>query len=285
MIVCGCDVGSTTGKAVVLIDDQVYCGSVIPANFRPEVTAARAIQEALSKAGLWSTDSLEYLVCTGYGRQRVALADENVSEISCHGKGAHWLCPSVRTVIDIGGQDVKVMKLNDKGRVLEFVMNDRCAAGTGRFFEGMARVLACGFEGISSLENVSETPAVITNQCSVFAESEVVTLINEGREFPDIITGINNAVAGRVHSLARKNGITEDLAMTGGCSKNEGLIKALERQIGIGMKRLPFDPQFVGALGAACFAREKLESRKIGSLAKATEEVLENEDERTANCT
>jgi predicted CoA-substrate-specific enzyme activase len=275
VIVCGCDVGSTTGKAVVLIDDQIYCGSVIPANSKPDLTAARAIQEALAKAGLMSRESLDYLVCTGYGRQRVALADENVSEISCHGKGAHWLCRSVRTVIDIGGQDVKVMKLNDKGRVLEFVMNDRCAAGTGRFFEGMSRVLACGLEGISSLENVSKTPVVITNQCSVFAESEVVTMINEGREFPDIITGINNAVAGRVHSLARKNGIVEDLTVTGGCSKNEGLMKALERQIGVTVRCLPLDPQFIGAFGAACFARERLQKIKTGPLAKATEEVLD----------
>lgn len=257
MIVGGCDVGSTTCKAVILIDGEIIGGSIIPSVTKPELTARQAMDDALSKAGLSSIDNLKYIVGTGYGRLKVQFANENVSEISCHGRGAQWLYPTVRTIIDIGGQDFKVIVLSNNGKVIEFAMNDRCAAGTGRFFEGMARVLACGLEGISSPSNVSETPANITSQCSVFAESEVVTLINEGVELADIITGINNAVAGRVTAMARRVGIVEDLTLTGGCSKNEGLVTALEKQLGVSVKRLSEDPQLIGAIGAAIFAYEK----------------------------
>jgi (R)-2-hydroxyacyl-CoA dehydratese activating ATPase len=262
LIVGGCDIGSTTGKAVVLNDGEIVCGSIVPSAMKPELTARRAMDDAVSKAGLTSISDLDYIVGTGYGRLRVPFADENMSEISCHGRGAQWLCPAVRTIIDIGGQDFKGILLSDKGKVLEFAMNDRCAAGTGRFFEAMARVLGCGLEGISSPSNVSQTPATISSQCSVFSESEVVSLINEGRELADIVTGINYAVAGRIGSMARRVGIVKDLALTGGCSKNESLIAALERQTGIVVRRLTVDPQLIGAIGAALFASDRQKKRE-----------------------
>ena len=260
MLVGGCDIGSTTGKAVVKNETSVVSHSIIPSTTKPEETARIAMDEALRMAGLSSLEDLQYVVGTGYGRLKVPFANENISEITCHARGAHWLNPAVRTVVDIGGQDCKVMSLDARGRVLEFVMNDRCAAGTGRFFEAMARALNCGLEGISSLSNQGENAATITSQCSVFAESEVVTLINEGVDLADIIAGINNAVANRLYSMVRRVGLTEELALTGGCSKNQGLAKALQKKLGVTVKMLPQDPQLAGAVGAALIAGEKLKN-------------------------
>ena len=257
MIVGGCDIGSTTGKAVIMKDGEIIASTIIPSTTKPEETARIAMDEALKQAGLSSIDDLDYIVGTGYGRLKVQFAKENISEISCHARGAHWMSPTVRTVVDIGGQDCKVMSISDEGKVVEFVMNDRCAAGTGRFFEGMARVLNCGLDGISSLENQGAEPATITSQCSVFAESEVVTLINEGNDLKSIIAGINNSVSGRLNSMVRKVGLVEDVALTGGCAKNAGLAKALEKHLKVTVKQLPQDPQIAGAVGAALIAAEK----------------------------
>jgi len=217
------------------------------------------MDEAVKMAGLTAYDDLRYIVGTGYGRLKVPFANENVSEITCHARGAHWLNPAVRTVVDIGGQDCKVMSVDKNGRVIEFAMNDRCAAGTGRFFEAMARVLNCGLEGISLIEHQGSNPASITSQCSVFAESEVITLISEGIPLPDIVAGINNSVANRLFSMVRRIGLTKELALTGGCSKNEGLAKALEKKLGVTVTLLPQDPQIAGAVGAALIACERAE--------------------------
>jgi len=257
MLVGGCDIGSTTGKAVVMKDGEILSSTIIPSTTKPEETARIAMDEALKLAGLSSIDELDYIVGTGYGRLKVGFAKENISEISCHARGAHWMSPTIRTVVDIGGQDCKVMSIDDKGKVIEFVMNDRCAAGTGKFFEGMARTLGCGLDGLSSLDNQGEKPSSITSQCTVFAESEVVTLINEGHDLNNIIAGINNSVSGRLNSMVRKVGLVEDVALTGGCAKNAGLAKALEKQLKVTVKQLPQDPQIAGAVGAAIIAAEK----------------------------
>ena len=261
MVLGGCDVGSATGKAVVMRDSEVVSYVIIPSTTKPEITARTVMDQALEKAGLSSIDDLEYIVGTGYGRLKVPFASENVSEITCHARGAHWLCPTVRTVVDIGGQDCKVMSMDDKGKVLEFVMNDRCAAGTGRFFEAMARVLDCGLEGLSELSLQSNNPCTITSQCSVFAESEVVTLVNEGTELVDIVAGLHASIASRLNSMVRKVGLVQDVALTGGCAKNKGLAKALEAKLGVAIKSLPQDPQIAGAVGAALIARERVNGR------------------------
>ncbi len=258
MIVGGCDIGSTTGKAVVMKDGEIVSSHILSSTTSPEKTARLTMDEALRQAGLSSIDDMENIIGTGYGRLKVPFAKENISEITCHARGAHWMNPSVRTVVDIGGQDCKVIALTAKGGVLEFVMNDRCAAGTGRFFEAMARVLDCGLEGISSSDNQGNNGCNITNQCSVFAESEVVTLVNEGTDLKNIIAGINNSVAGRLTSMVRRVGLKEDLALTGGCSKNDGLAKALASKLDVGVVKLPLDPQLAGAVGAALLAAEKL---------------------------
>lgn len=257
MLVGGCDVGSATGKAVVMKDGEIISYVIIPSTTKPEVTARMAMDEAMEKAGLSLIEDLDYIVGTGYGRLKVPFANENISEITCHARGAYWMSPTVRTVVDIGGQDCKVMSIDGKGKVLEFVTNDRCAAGTGRFFEAMARVLDCGLEGLSELSLQAKRPAIITSQCSVFAESEVITLVNEGVELADIVAGLHNSIAGRLNSMVRKVGLVEDVALTGGCAKNEGLAKALEGKLGVSVRKLPQDPQIAGAVGAALIAREK----------------------------
>lgn len=262
MIVGGCDVGSATGKAVIMKDGEVIAWEIIPSTTKPEVTARTVMDKALEKAGLSSIKDLDYIVGTGYGRLKVPFANENVSEITCHARGAQWLLPTVRTVVDIGGQDCKVMSLGQNGKVLEFVMNDRCAAGTGRFFEAMARVLDCGLQGLSELALKGKNPATISSQCSVFAESEVVTLVNEGMELADIVAGLHASIASRLNSMVRKVGLVQDVVLTGGCAKNDGLAKALEDKLGVAVKKLPLDPQIAGAIGAALIAAERVVSKQ-----------------------
>jgi predicted CoA-substrate-specific enzyme activase len=258
MIVGGCDIGSATGKAVVMKDGQVVSFSITPSAVKPDVTARKAMDEALEKAGLSGLEDLDYVVGTGYGRLRVDFANENISEITCHARGAQWLLPTARTVVDIGGQDCKVMSVTEKGKVLEFVMNDKCAAGTGKFYEAMARTLHISLEQLSTLGLDARKPAAISSQCSVFAESEVITLINEGVDLADIIAGLNNSVAGRMSGMVGRVGMSEDVVLTGGCAKNEGLARALEQRLKAKIKKLPMDPQIAGAVGAAVIAAEKV---------------------------
>lgn len=261
MAVGGLDVGSATGKAVVLRDGEILGSAVLQSTANPRQTADVVMEKAIAEAGLRSVDDLDYVVSTGYGRLQIPWAQENLSEISCHARGAQWMGSSVRTVIDIGGQDCKVISVSDDGRVLEFVMNDRCAAGTGRFFESMARGLCCGIEGISALENQGDDPCLISHQCTVFAESEVVTLVNEGVDVKDIIAGINRSVANRLSTMVRRVGVVPDVALTGGCSKNAGLARAIEAKLDITVLTLPNDPQVAGALGAALFAADKVQEQ------------------------
>jgi predicted CoA-substrate-specific enzyme activase len=261
-VVCGCDVGSTTGKALIMKNGEVLGYSIIPCAVRPEVTAELALEEALQASGLTCRDDLDYMVGTGYGRVRIPFADENVSEITCHGIGAFHLNPADRTLIDIGGQDCKVIRISPKGKVVDFAMNDKCAAGTGRFFEGMARVLEISLTDISELSLSSNDPAQISSQCTVFAESEVITLLNEGVSIEDIAAGINEAIAARLSSLVRKVGLEEEVSVSGGCAKNQGLMHALEKKLGVEVKPLNMDPQIIGALGAALIARRRVMEEK-----------------------
>jgi len=261
-VVCGCDVGSTTGKALIMKNGEVLGYSIIPCAVRPEVTAELALEEALQASGLTCRDDLDYMVGTGYGRVRIPFADENVSEITCHGIGAFHLNPADRTLIDIGGQDCKVIRISPKGKVVDFAMNDKCAAGTGRFFEGMARVLEISLTDISELSLSSSNPAQISSQCTVFAESEVITLLNEGVSIEDIAAGINEAIAARLSSLVRKVGLEEEVSVSGGCAKNQGLMHALEKKLGVDVKPMSMDPQIIGALGAALIARRRVMEEK-----------------------
>jgi predicted CoA-substrate-specific enzyme activase len=262
VIVAGCDVGSTTGKAVILEDGKIAAHTIIPCKPRPAQTAELVMGETLQKVGLSSFEELDYIVGTGYGRLKIPFANDNISEITCHGVGAFGLCDSVRTIIDIGGQDLKVIALDDSGKVIDFVMNDKCAAGTGRYLENQARVLELDLAQLSQISLAGTDAAVISTQCSVFAESEVITLLNEGVEIANIARGIHEAIASRLLTLVRRVGAKKEVTIAGGCAKNVGLIDVLEKKLETELVRLDEDPQIVGALGAAYLAAQRFERSK-----------------------
>jgi predicted CoA-substrate-specific enzyme activase len=254
----GCDVGSTTGKAVVLDERGIVATALIPSRIDPERTAREALTQALAQAPhVGGLEALECLIGTGYGRAEVPFANENISEITCHAVGAHHCDPAIRTIIDIGGQDVKAIAVHDDGAVREFAMNDKCAAGTGRFFEAMARIFGLDLPAFAELSLAAKRATPITAQCSVFAESEVISLIAKRCPPAEIAAGVQAAVAKRVFALARRVGVTEKLTLTGGCAKNRGLLQELRRVLRVEIAPLSLDPQLVGALGAALIARRK----------------------------
>jgi len=241
MIVVGCDLGTLVAKVVVMRDGSIVSSGAGEIKAVPEQVASDVLEKALSKAGL-SPGDIEYCISTGWGRKRVPFARMEMGEMPCLAKGAQWLIPSVRTVIDVGGQSVRAISVNEAGKVVAYNTNDKCAAGTGRFFELVAEALE---------------PAKISSQCSVFAESEVVTLVNEGRDLVDILAGVHDSTVRRLAAIAGTIGITEDVVMTGGCAKNERLVKGLGNHFKVEMKTLAVDPRLVGAIGAALFALEK----------------------------
>ena len=255
----GCDAGSTYTKCVI-IDENGKIASAVTKRSRinPVLSAKDALDEAVSQVdGLNSAEELTYLIGTGYGRNKVPFADENISEISCHAMGVHVTDPSVKAIIDIGGQDVKGIAIDTDGTVLNFAMNDKCAAGTGRFFESMARAFEMSLDEFSNLSLTAKNVIPITAQCAVFAESEVISLVGEGKPMEEIAVGIQLSVAKRCFVMAKKAGAADSVTLTGGCAKNEGLKKAIEKVLKINVVDLPTDPQLMGALGAAEYARQK----------------------------
>lgn len=254
----GCDVGSTTGKAVILDrEGRVAATAIVPSEIDPEVTSRIAMERACAGIDGLAIGNLSYLVGTGYGRNEVPFANENISEISCHAMGVFSCNGAVKTIVDIGGQDVKGISVAEDGTVLEFVMNDKCAAGTGRFFEAMSRVFRMDLDGFSGLSLGAKKPIAVTAQCSVFAESEVISLLAKKNPPADIAAGIQEAVAKRCFTLLKRIGIREKVTVTGGCAKNAGLMKALQAIVKMEMAPLPADPQLMGALGAAVIAHRK----------------------------
>lgn len=261
MIVAGCDVGSLTAEAVLMENETILGSEIIRVRPRPEQSARDVMDKLLSRLGL-SYDDISYCISTGYGRETISFSNDNISEISCHGRGAQWLVPSIRTVIDVGGQDCKAIRVDGRGLLEDFVMNDKCAAGTGRSLEIMAEVLGVDISELGPLSLEANSPLVITNQCSIFAEMEILHFMCEDKSVADIAAGINEAMARRVKMLAGKIGITDAIGMTGGVSKNIGVVKGLERMLGKQFVEFPEDPQIIGALGAAVFASEKANQTK-----------------------
>ena len=256
MIVAGCDVGSLTAKAVIMEEDDILSQAVMRVRAQPADAARQVMQQALDGTDL----TLEDLVCcvgTGYGKDRVPFADRVESEISCHARGAWWRVPSARTIIDIGGQDAKAMRVDADGRVVRYIYNDKCASGTGRFLEVMAEALEVRLEDMGRVGQSARETLAISNQCVIFAETEVVSLVNAGKDVPDIVAALHRALANRVASLAGSIGVENDIVMTGGVAKNAGVFDALAEGINTVLKPLDgLDPQIVGALGAALFAGE-----------------------------
>ena len=254
----GCDVGSTYTKAVILDETgKMVANTTLRSKINSEVSAKLAMDEVLHQVGLGSSQELGYLIGTGYGRNKVPFADENVSEISCHAMGVHVTNPSVKAIIDIGGQDVKGISIDTDGTVKNFAMNDKCAAGTGRFYEAMARSFEMSLPEFSKLSLTAKNVIPITAQCTVFAESEVISLVGEGKAMDEIAAGIQMAVAKRCFVMAKKAGAVDSITLTGGCAKNDGLKAAIEKVLKLKVVELDIDPQLMGALGAAEYARQK----------------------------
>ena len=251
----GIDSGSTSTDVVIIDRDKnIIAQSILPTGAGAAAGADRALDEALAQAGLSRSD-INATVTTGYGRTAIKLGDQSITEITCHAKGAYFLDPSVRTIIDIGGQDSKVIRLDENGNVTNFVMNDKCAAGTGRFLELMARTLELSLDDMSRLGLEWKEDVTISSMCTVFAESEVVSLIAENRTPADIIHGLNRSVATKTCALCRRVGGEESYMMTGGVSKNRGVVTEVEKILGVKL-HISDKAQLNGALGAALFALE-----------------------------
>lgn len=248
----GVDIGSTMTK-VVIMNDAVQASVIGPTGPEHRKLANRVMEEALAKAKL-AFEDITYLVATGYGRINVPFADKQITEISCHARGVAYLLPEVRTVIDIGGQDSKGIKLKD-GRVVDFVMNDKCAAGTGRFLEVTAEELGVSLEDMGRLYLEAKNKVEISSTCTVFAAQEVVARLSEGAALPDIIAGLHEAVATRIYGMVRRLKIEREVAMTGGGAKNIGLVKAMEAKLGFPVL-VPPEPLLTGAIGAALLGKD-----------------------------
>ena len=260
MYVMGVDSGSTSTNAVIMDQDRkIKAFSVVRTGAKSGESADKILKEVLEKAGLKRED-ISWIVSTGYGRVSIPYADETVTEISCHGRGAHYFNPKIRTILDIGGQDSKGIKLSDKGEVIDFVMNDKCAAGTGRFLEMIARTLEVDISELGTIALQSTEDIEITSMCSVFAESEVISLIANNKEKTDIANGICRAIANKSFSLLKRVGMEGEYMMTGGVAKNPGVVRAVEEKIGAKLYICP-EPEIVGATGAAMYALDRLQQQ------------------------
>jgi len=256
LYVLGIDIGSTTTKAVLLDGGGAIRGKALAnTGVRPQPVIEKVCRQCCDEAGI-KMDELDYCLATGYGRELVSFRSAQVTEITCHAKGAYALFPEVRTVLDIGGQDSKVISIAPGGSIANFVMNDQCAAGTGRFIEIMAGIMGISIEEMGKQSLLSENPLHISSVCTVFAESEVISSIASGADPVDIMAGIYQSVARRISGLMGRYR-EPPIVMTGGLAKNVGLVNALEKQIGTKFL-IPESPQMVGALGAALIALERV---------------------------
>ncbi len=255
MFVAGIDIGSRGSKAVIMEDNKVASSSICETGPESMQTAQFTISEALKGTGL-SLGNMSYIVATGYGRVLVPFANANVSEISCHARGAHWYFPTVRTILDMGGQDCKAINCDENGRVTNFIMNDKCAGGTGRFLEVIADVLQVPLEEIGDLSLESREDVLFSTVCAVFAKSEALTMMRSGVPKSDILAGLHEAIAVRCLNLLKRIEISRDFTVTGGISKNAGMLAKIKNKVGLEPVLAP-DPQIIGALGAALFARDK----------------------------
>lgn len=251
----GIDIGSSSSKTALVNDDQEIVGTRVVNLGTGTQGVQTALRELYAAAGI-AEEAVRYTVVTGYGRLLYPAADKQITEITCHAKGIHFLMPEVRTVVDIGGQDSKVIRLDAAGTVQNFVMNEKCAAGTGRFLEVMARVLGCTLGDLSGLAEQSTEDVAISSVCTVFAESEVISQLSQGAHPTDVAKGALRAVAKRVTGLCGRVGVEDVIAMSGGVALNAAMVQVLREELGRNVVPAP-DSQAVGAIGAAILAREQ----------------------------
>ena len=259
----GIDVGSTSSKCVMLRNGNEIVGKSLAGAGAGTSGPGRAVLEVLGRNGL-RREEMSHILATGYGRNSIDYADSRMSELSCHACGAHRLFPDARTVIDIGGQDAKVLRVGNDGNLEDFVMNDKCAAGTGRFLDVMARVLEVDISDMARLSAQSNNRLEISSTCTVFAESEVISQLANNSDICDIIDGIHRSVAGRVAGLGKRVGIAPMVVMTGGVAQNAGVLRALEGALGAEISTSPL-AQYAGALGAAIFAYRNISKTAAAS--------------------
>lgn len=250
----GIDVGSTASKCVVLDVEGSIVGTGIVSSGAGTPGPESSLRQALEAANATEEDVV-FSCSTGYGRHLITWADAQMSELSCHAKGASLLFPSARTVVDIGGQDAKVLRIDDRGALENFAMNDKCAAGTGRFLDVMASIFGCKVSELSGLDERSSKAVSISSTCTVFAESEVISKLAAGESIPDVVAGVHASVVERTSGLVRRVGIVPDVAMTGGVALNESLRKRLGAKLEVHILTSPL-AQLNGALGSALYARE-----------------------------
>lgn len=257
MITAGIDVGSVTTKAVLLSDSKIKGEYLSPTKADPNLAAQTAFNESLKVAGI-TADKVDFTISTGYGRRAIDYGDKTVTEISANAKGSVFLGSpegKVRTIIDLGGQDSKVISLDENGKIVRFMMNDKCSAGTGRFFEVMANALGVSLDHIGEMALRSTNPIKINSTCTVFAESEVISLIARRKKKEDIIAGLHESMAKKICTMAKEVGVNHVVFFDGGGAKNIGVKASLEKQLNVKIY-VPEKPQFVVALGAALLARE-----------------------------
>jgi predicted CoA-substrate-specific enzyme activase len=256
MLTAGCDIGALTTKAAVIRDNVLLGSEVVPSRARAVQSATDVMDKLLERLGI-PYGHLDYCISTGYGRNLVPFAGSNMSEISCHARGAHWLVPSVRTVIDGGGQDCKAIRVNEQGGLVDFRMNTKCAAGTGKALELMARSLGVDVSELGPLSLQSKDMVIMNKPCCILMQIEVKRLVFEGRDRADIAAGANDMVAREIMHLVRDVGQENEIAVTGGVAKNIGLVRCLEGYLGVASVRFQVDPQLIGAIGAAVLAAER----------------------------
>ena len=274
MLVAGVDVGSTQTKAVLLGGAGISGRSLIDTGANITRAAERAFALAVADAGARPED-VAYIVGTGYGRYNVTFGHTQVTEISCHARGSQYLFPATRTVLDIGGQDTKAIKVGEDGQVLDFSMNDKCAAGTGRFLGAGAFALDIPLSELGPLALQARNPVRITTTCTVFAESEIISWLARGKRVEDVLRGVHQAIATRSLSLLRRVGVEPEVTFTGGVTRNAAMVVILEDLLGTKLNVSP-EAHFMGAIGAALFARERAESGAAGALeALGVETALE----------
>jgi len=248
----GIDIGAKATKVVILKDGQVLARHIVLAGFDTGKSADQALGEALQEASL-SRDTLEHITATGTGRKQASFAHHRLTEVAAAARGTHFLLPSVRTIIDVGAEEGRAIKCDAEGRVIDFVINDKCAAGSGAFMESMARALEVGLEEFSNLSLRSQNTIPMNAQCVIFAESEVVSLIHAKAPKEDIARAVTDAIARRVVSIVRRVGVEQDIAVVGGLARNVGFVKCLKESLEVEVL-VPDEPEFVCALGAALSA-------------------------------
>jgi (R)-2-hydroxyacyl-CoA dehydratese activating ATPase len=256
----GCDLGTVSVKVVITNGPEIVATEILPYKNLPQLAVKEAMDNALKKADLTSED-IDFCAATGFGKKAVPFADKESPEVVCLNRAFRRLYPEVRTIVDIGGQSMRAINLNDRGKVLDSTANEKCASGTGKFIEVMGRALEMSLDQMSQLPVEAAEPLPITSQCGVFAESEVITYVNDGKESADIAAGIALSVANKISSLTRRITLTEKLALVGGVALNAGVVKYINSELKMEPIALGQDPRLFAALGAAIIAEEQFAAK------------------------